>query len=154
MKKILNPNGPPNDLCFGSVDMKETKRGESIENRKLSKEVNLSKKIASENTSFEFIDPSSLSDLTYNDESDTNITDDTSNKDYDRNSKTNLKLLKLPNVELEADRYNLSDGAVAAIVNAVLIDTNQINMNDQDLVCTTMKIHNLRKKYRCESVKQ
>ena len=67
-------------------------------------------------------------------------------------NKTNLNLLNFKNVSMEADRYHCSDSVVASICNALLIDLELITKTNKDLVITTMKIHNARKKYRTKTV--
>ncbi len=66
--------------------------------------------------------------------------------------KTNLNLLNLKNVSMEADRYHCSDNVVASICNALLIDLQLITKEDKDYVITTMKVHNARKRHRKKTV--
>lgn len=56
--------------------------------------------------------------------------------------------IRLPNVAKEADRYGVSDRAVASIINAALIDFGMIDDMDQSLIIDKNKVHRERDRLR------
>lgn len=141
---MLSHDGPPNNVVFGSLDKRTTKLGLEKNKRKDIEKSKLTAKIERESASLDFVNPFDLSDIELDD----------ADNECEINNVTNLNLMSLKTVAMEADRYHASDALVASIVNALLIDMGKINAKDKDLVCTAMKVHNARVKNRLETVRR
>ena len=126
---------------MGGVDSKTTKIGQAAKRRLETAKSNFEKKQKRENVNSKSVDPFS-----------NNIILEDNIEEHVEVTTTNLNLMNLKTVALEADRYSVSSTVAAAIVNALLIDLNLINECDKDMIVTTMKIHNARTKYRTEKV--
>ena len=140
---MLDKDGPPDDLIFGSKDLNTTKKANKTIEKKVLKETNLEKRIITENTNFDYVT---------NFDSDEEMCDNTKPSTSDttdfKTDAKNLNLMDLKTVAMTADRYHASNPLVAAIVNALLIDLELVTASDQDLIVTAMKVHNARVRYR------
>lgn len=69
-----------------------------------------------------------------------------------QNDSTKKNFVKLVHLPLAADRYGLSDEAVAAIASATLVDFGLVSENDTQNLIDKNKIRRARKKLRLERV--
>ena len=147
---MLCKDGPSDEIIFGSVDVKTTKKDQKTLRRQEISDKNIEDKKKRETNSFDFVDVSSI--LTS--DSDCEAGESDSEEFLAGKSLSNYNYLSLATVAQEADRYHASNGLVAALVNATLIDIGYIDKNNKDLLVTSMKVHNARFKLRKEKNKQ
>ena len=151
---MLSKDGPTENIIFGNVDAKSTKKDQGTLRRKEISDKNIEEKKKRETGCFDFVDSSFISTTDSDSDLNNSDIDDRDSEFTTEKSLSNYNYLSLATVAQEADRYHASNGLVAAIVNATLIDIGYIDKNNKALLVTSMKVHNARSKFRKEKNKE